>query len=74
MKHYLIEPEKSVIDILEDALAEARRGEIKGIGLFIVQANDGVTTDYASGCADRHLMVTGASYLHHRVITRALEE
>lgn len=63
----VIGPERDVVRLLEELLEEAKRGEIAGFGVSLVKASGGLQTAYASGCADRHMMLSGASMLHHRM-------
>lgn len=70
----IIEPPAEVVDKLRDLLARAERGEIKGLGFFVVSGADTVFTGWAAGCARSGLMVTGAALLQHRVIAADLDE
>jgi hypothetical protein len=61
------EPCKGVIEMLEEYLEEARRGEIVGLGLAAVQGNGDVVTDWAPGRAHRHFLVAGVNLLAHKI-------
>lgn len=63
----LYEPEKSVIELLKDILAQARRGEIKGVGVFYVDRCDTVVSTWQTGCASANNMIAGAARLFARV-------
>ena len=59
-------PEQSVIELLKDLLVQAKKGEIKGLGVFYVEGGGQLTTDWASGCATQEQMAAGASRLQYR--------
>ena len=69
----ITEPVKSVIDELEELLARAKAGEIKGIGFFVVNGGDGVATWWETGCASEAHMICGVSTLFHRVMRAATD-
>lgn len=49
-------------------LAMAKAAEIKGLGFFVILANDTVRTHWLPGCASAAFMAAGASWLNHRVL------
>lgn len=69
----IAEPVASVIERLEELLDRARRGEIKGLGYFLVDGADSVSTDWLPGCACGNDMSAGAGKLFHRVMQTATE-
>lgn len=69
----VIDPDKDIIKELAELLAQAKRGEVKGIGYFLVDGGNAVTTGWYSGCADRHDMTSGAAMLAFRVTMAAVE-
>jgi hypothetical protein len=64
----VIEPNAEIITEIERLLVEARAGEIKGIGYFIVDGGDTVTTKLIGGCASANDMVSGAARLNYRLL------
>jgi hypothetical protein len=60
-------PNKDVVALLRDALAMAKRGEISGIAIAAVEANNATRTSYATGCADKGLMMLAVHSLHTRI-------
>jgi len=67
----VVVPDREIIETLSDLTRRARRGEIKGIGIFWVDGGNTVTTAWVSGCADGHFMVSGAARLAHRIVSAA---
>lgn len=68
----ITEPQADVVETLRRLLTEAERAEIKGLGYFLVTGNNGVSTGWEPGCADRNDMVAGAALLQGRVISAHL--
>ncbi len=66
-------PSEDVIAELRGLLERAERGEILGFGYFTVAGNRNVGTGWASGGAERHLMVTDVAQLNHRVIAASFD-
>lgn len=67
------EPCADVIDLLEQYLAEARRGEIIGIALAVVDGNNSLATQWCSGRADRHF-VLAATVLLQDMVCRSITD
>ena len=69
----IVEPQPDVIKLLRDLLAEAEKAEIKGFGFFVVDGADVVSTGWATGCARKNDMVSGAATLQARMMQKQLE-
>lgn len=69
------EPVPSIIEALERALEQARRGEIRGIGLAIVRCNAVTGTAYAADPdeAVSHYLTAATAYLHQRYVLHKLD-
>lgn len=65
------EPDEEIVQMIEALLAEAKRGEVKGFGFFVVTGADGVSTQWIPGCASADQMVAGAARLQFRVLKAA---
>jgi len=63
------EPPQEIIDVLEELLAEAKRGELTGLGYFTVDGAGTVAHRWVSDSAGVNDMVAGASYLHFTVMS-----
>lgn len=61
------EPEEDVVLLLKTALAKARKGEIAGIAIALVDGRGSIRTSYASGCADKNLMMAATHGLHTQI-------
>lgn len=57
--------EPDIIAALEAALDQARRGELRAVGLVLVKGNLEIGTVARNPCGHRHLLVAGCSYLQH---------
>jgi hypothetical protein len=57
-------PEKDVVEILERCLARAKKGEVAGIAVAVVDGIGNIRSAYASGCADKNLMMASVHQLH----------
>lgn len=68
-------PVPDVIEVLERALERARKGEIRAIGLAIVNCNANTSTAYAADpdAAVSHYLSAATAYLHGRYIAHKLE-
>jgi fructose-1,6-bisphosphatase/sedoheptulose 1,7-bisphosphatase-like protein len=60
-------PVARVVEILEDYLAAAKRGDIRAVTLAAVVPN-GIQTEYTSGTADRHLLIAALKILDCRMM------
>ena len=67
------EIDPKTIRVLEEALADARAGKIKGIGVIYVEDNGTIST-YLSNSVKRYNMVYGLARLSHRIMTQIDEE
>lgn len=67
----ILEPDKEIVELLERLLGEAKAGDIKGFGFFLVNGVDTVSTGWKSGCAPINGMVAGAARLNFRVCRAA---
>ena len=61
----------AVVEELSGFLAEARDGNVVGVGLFVVRPNGHTTISWA-GSADQHAMIAGVNILHHRMMKAAV--
>jgi len=64
-----IGPEPSVVECLEELLAQAKSGAIIGLGYFVVRGNDDVVWAWRPGSASAPLMVAGLSGIHHEMMS-----
>jgi hypothetical protein len=67
------EPEKDIVEMLEELMERAKAGALRGFGYFLVDGANSVESGWADGCASADGMVSGASKLQHRVL-RAVTE
>lgn len=67
------EPPKYVVEMLEELLARAKRGEIKGFGYFVVDGADGTETSFVQGCAEQHIVISAVSRLWFCMMKMAAE-
>jgi hypothetical protein len=58
-----------VVNLLEDLLTRAQRGEIRGIGVAFVDGGGWPNTDWALGhsARDSHVLMSGVGTLLHRM-------
>jgi hypothetical protein len=63
----LRKPDKEIITFLEEYLAKAKRGEIAGLCIAYVDGGEHIHSDYASGHADKNLMMTAVHLLHTHI-------
>lgn len=57
--------EPDIIAVLERTLEQARRGELRAVGLVLVKGNLEIGTIARNPGGHRHLLVAGCSYLQH---------
>lgn len=62
----------AVVDALERALAEARAGNIRAVGLALVKTNGDISTEFASSDGNSHFLTAAIAYLHQRHINLKL--
>jgi len=62
------EPEPTVVEMLEELLDQARRGEIAGLAAAWVNSNGGTTTNWASGRAEAAHMLASVTRLWRQVV------
>lgn len=60
--------EPTVVEMLEDWLAMARRGEVTAIAIAGVKPNGRVTTSFNNPAQWYHHLVSGAATLMHRLV------
>lgn len=70
----IFEPPQDVVELAEEVLARAKRGELKGLAIAAVDATDSTTTTWTGGCATGSLMVAATSILAGRVLKALLDE
>lgn len=70
----VLEPEVGVISLLETVLARAKAGEIKGVQLVWIGANDDICCEGADGCAQRNLLVSGVAWLQFHTMHRLQQQ
>lgn len=56
-------PDPSVISLLEDALEQAKRGEVVAAAIVLARPNYGYTTNWANSGANRFTLFAGAHRL-----------
>jgi len=67
--------DQGLIDILEEALTEARRGDLAGAALVTIRRGSlEIATHVHSPGGSRHLLVAGVTYLQGDLIREAREE
>lgn len=73
---HLFEPK--VVELLEEALANAKRGEIAAVGIIMVSPTGRVSPWWANPGAHGHTLVAGCEYLkrgiHDRLVGDSEEE
>lgn len=59
----------NVVNLLEDLLVRAKKGEVHSIGVAFVDGGDFPNTDWALGYSrrDSHLLMSGVGLLLHRM-------
>jgi hypothetical protein len=60
-------PEPDVIELLEFYLKKAKRGEISGLAIAYVDGGQSIGSAFASGCADKNLLMASTHGLHTRI-------
>lgn len=61
-------PDPGIIELVSNLLERAKRGELKGLGVFFVSGNDDTFTIWVPGCASRSDMVAASSRLHWKIM------
>lgn len=64
----VVKPDTNLIAVCAELLAHAKRGEIKGLGYFIVDGANATETSWVSAGACANLMVAGAAQLAYRIM------
>lgn len=67
-----LQPYAPLVDMLERLTALAKRGELRGAGVVVIEPNDVVADLYAvAPDASAHLLVAGVTYLQQRLAAEA---
>ncbi len=68
------EPDKEIIERIEELLESAKRGEVIGFGYLIVRPNHHIGTGWKGGSSTMHEMLAGATALQARITQSWLED
>ena len=68
LAHVTGKPEPRVVDMLKEALAQAKRGEISAIAIVKVRCNGAIGVGWEAPDGQGHNVVAGATYLMHDLI------
>ena len=71
LAHVTGKPEQTVVDMLKEALAQAKRGELSAIALVKVCRNGAIDVGWEAPGSQGHNIVAGATYLMHNLIAAA---
>lgn len=64
----VLEPPEDVLNLAQEMLDRARRGELKGLAVASVDMADSTSTNWASGCASGSLLLSAVTLLFGRVL------